>query len=86
MTQPAARDRRKFRREFRRKGYWAVYHQVSGYPADKRDLAHKWLREREKASDRRARWIFAGSVVILVAAAAVAAYLVVDHLNWFTTR
>ena len=49
-------SRRKLRREFRRKGYWAVYHQVSGYPPGKRELAHEWLRERERASDRRKRW------------------------------
>jgi uncharacterized membrane protein YkvA (DUF1232 family) len=83
MTQTTARDRRKFRREFHRKGYWAVYQQVSGYPRGKRELAHEWLRERERASGTRARWIFTAGVAILVAAAAVVGYLAVDHLNWF---
>jgi hypothetical protein len=66
------RDKRKHRREFRRKGYRAVYLEVSGYPPSKRELAHEWLREKERASDRRARWIFAAIVVSAVAAAAVA--------------
>jgi hypothetical protein len=35
-----ARDKRKLRREFRRKGYRAVYLEVSGYPRGKREFAH----------------------------------------------
>jgi hypothetical protein len=67
---------RKLRREFRRKGYRAVYHEVSGYPPGKRAFAHVWLREQERISDRRKRWTFALIVaVIAAAAAAIAAYL-----------
>jgi hypothetical protein len=54
-----ARDKRKLRREFRRKGYRAVYLEVSGYPQGKREFAHVWLREKERSSDRRKRWTFA---------------------------
>jgi hypothetical protein len=51
-----AREKRKLRREFRRKGYRAVYLEVSGYPQGKRACAHEWLRQKERASDRRKHW------------------------------
>jgi hypothetical protein len=68
-----ARDKRKLRREFRRKGCRAVYLEVSGYLQGKRAFAHEWLREKERASDRRKRWTFA--FIVLGTAAVVAAYL-----------
>lgn len=76
-----AQDRRKFRSEFRRKGYWAVYHQVSGYPRGKRELAHEWLRGREKASLFHKRWIIP-LALIGTAAAVVAAYLIAVRFGW----
>jgi hypothetical protein len=75
-----ARDKRKLRREFRRKGYRAVYLEVSGYPQGKRAFAHEWLREKERASDRRKRWTFA--FIVLGTAAVVAAYLAAVYLKW----
>ena len=75
------RETRKLRREFRRKGYWAVYHQVNGYPPGKRELAHEWLRERERASVRREEWmIFA--LIIGGIFALIAAYLAAGQLKW----
>jgi hypothetical protein len=75
-----ARDKRKLRREFRRKGYRAVYLEVSGYPQGKRAFAHEWLREKERASDRRKRWTFA--FIVLGTAAVIAAYLAAVYLKW----
>jgi hypothetical protein len=75
-----ARDKRKLRREFRRKGYRAVYLKVSGYPRGKREFAHIWLREKERSSDRRKRWTFA--FIVLGTAAVVAAYLAAVYLKW----
>ena len=40
------RKRRKLRREFRRKGYRAVYQEVNGYPPGKRELAHECASEK----------------------------------------
>jgi hypothetical protein len=77
-----ARDRRKLRREFRRKGYRAIYLEVNGYPPGKRELAHEWLREQERASDRRKRWTFAFIIVLVAAAAVVAAYVAALQLRW----
>jgi hypothetical protein len=75
-----ARDKHKLRREFRRKGYRAVYLEVSGYPQGKRAFAHEWLREKERASDRRKRWTFA--FIVLGTAAVIAAYLAAVYLKW----
>ena len=77
----APKGTRKLPREFRRKGYWAVYHEVNGYPPGKRELAHEWLRTRERASDRRAHWIGLGLVVLLVAAM-IAGYVATIQLKW----
>jgi hypothetical protein len=82
MPVETTRNRRKLRREFRRKGYWAVYHEVNGYPPGKRELAHEWLRERERASGRRKRWISELIIVIGTASMAIAAYLVALQLKW----
>jgi hypothetical protein len=77
------RERRKLRREFRRKGYWAVYHQVNGYPPGKRELAQEWLRAREIASDRRKHWmIFA--LIVLCIAAVVAGLLLGVAFDWIS--
>jgi hypothetical protein len=76
----STRERRKLRREFRRKGYRAVYLEVNGYPPGKRELAHEWLRERERASDRRKHWMIALIVVGIVAV--IAAYLAAMQLKW----
>jgi hypothetical protein len=76
----SSRDKRKFRREFRGKGYEAVYHEVSGYPPGKRELAHVWLRERERASDPRERWMIALIVIVVATAMAMLAYIAV--LRW----
>ena len=76
------RNKRKLRREFRQKGYRAVYHEVSGYPPGKRELAHEWLREQERASDRRKRWTFPLIIVLAMVAAGVAAYLAAVQLKW----
>jgi hypothetical protein len=76
-----ARDKRKLRREFRRKGYRAVYLEVSGYPQGKLEFAHVWLREKERSSDRRKRWTFA-LIVIGMAAMLFAAYLAAIQLRW----
>ena len=74
------KERRKFRREFRRKGYWGVYHEVNGYPQGKRELAHEWLRERERASDHRERWMLAFIFVAVALGAGMVLYLAaVDH-------
>jgi hypothetical protein len=81
MPVETPRNRRKLRREFRQKGYWAVYHQVSGYPSGKRELAHEWLRERERTSDRLKRWTSA-LIILVSAAAVVAAYLAAVQLKW----
>jgi hypothetical protein len=75
------RNKCKLRREFRQKGYRAVYHEVSGYPP-KRELAHEWLREQERASDRRKRWTFTLTIVLATVAAVVAAYLAAVQLKW----
>ena len=72
-----AEIKRKLRREFRRKGYRIVYLEVSGYK-----LAHEWLREQERASDRRKRWTFALIIVLARIAAVVAAYLAAVQLKW----
>ena len=77
-----ARDKRKLRREFRRKGYRAVYLEVSGYPQGKRACAHEWLRQKERASDRRKRWTFALIVIMGMAAVVFAAYLAAVQLRW----
>jgi hypothetical protein len=77
-----ARDKRKLRREFRRKGYRAVYLEVSGYPQGKREFAHLWLREKERSSDRRKRWTFALIVIMGMAAVVFAAYLAAVRLRW----
>ena len=69
----APKEARKLRREFRRKGYWAVYHEVNGYPPGKRELAHEWLRQREIASDRRDRWMIFAFITVSIAAI-IAAY------------
>ena len=74
-------ERRKLRREFRRKGYSAVYHEVNGYPPGKREFAHEWLREREGASDRRQRWGMFALLVGATAAVMVVAYFVVVQTN-----
>ena len=76
-----ARDKRKLRREFRRKGYRAVYLEVSGYPRGKREFAHVWLRQKERSSDRRKRWTFA-LIVLGMAAVVFAAYLAAVQLRW----
>jgi hypothetical protein len=75
------RERRKLRREFRRKGYRAVYHEVNGYPPGKRELAHEWLREREIASDRREHWIIFALILVIITAV-IAAYFAALHLGW----
>jgi hypothetical protein len=75
------RNKRKLRREFRRKGYGAIYLEVSGYPPGKRELAQEWLREQERASDRRKR-SFVLIIVLVAAAAVVAAYLAAVQLRW----
>jgi len=82
MPVDTRRNKRKLRREFRQKGYRAVYLEVSGYPPGKRELAHEWLREQERASDRRKRWTFALIIVLAMVAAAVAAYLAAVQLKW----
>jgi hypothetical protein len=79
-----AKEKRKLRREFRIKGYWAVYHQLSGFPGPKREFAHVWLREREKASDFYKRWIIT-LAIIGTAAALTAAYLIAVRLGWLQT-
>ena len=61
----------------RAKGYRTVYLEVSGYK-----LAHEWLREQERASDRRKRWTFALIMVLATIAAVVAAYLAAVQLKW----
>jgi hypothetical protein len=73
-------DKRKLRREFRRKGYRAVYLEVSGYPRGKREFAHVWLREKERSSDRRKRWTFA--LIVLGMSVVFAAYLAAVQLRW----
>ena len=75
------KGRRKLRREFGRRGYSAVYHEVNGYPPGKRELAHAWLRERERASDHRAQWIFA-LIAVGVTTATVATYFASVELKW----
>ena len=75
------RQRRQFRREFSRKGYRAVYHEVKGYPPGKRELAHEWLREREIASDRRNEWMTFALILIGIMAM-IAAYLAAIYLKW----
>jgi hypothetical protein len=40
------------------------------------------LREQERASDRRKRWMFASIIVLAKATAAVAAYLAAVQLRW----
>jgi hypothetical protein len=75
------RERRKLGREFRRKGYRAVYHEVNGYPPGKRELAHEWLREREMASDRREYWMTFALIVVGITAV-IAAYLAAVQLKW----
>jgi hypothetical protein len=82
MPVETPRNKRKLRREFRRKGYRAVYLEVSGYPPGKRELAHEWLREQERASDRRKRWPFSLIIVLATATAVVAAYLAAVQLRW----
>jgi len=74
----ASRDGQ-LRREFRRKGYWAVSHQVNGY--GKRELAHEWLREREIASDRRKHWMIFALIVVGIVGL-IAAYLTAIQLKW----
>jgi hypothetical protein len=74
-------ERRKLRREFKRKGYRAVYHEVNGYPPGKRELAHEWLREREIATDRRKEWMIFGLIVIGITAV-IAAYFAAVQLRW----
>ena len=75
-----AEIKRKLRREFRRKGYRAVYLEVSGYPRGKREFAHVWLREKERSSDRRKRWTFA--LIVLGMATVIFAYLAAVQLRW----
>jgi hypothetical protein len=75
------KERRKLRREFRRKGYWAVYHEVNGYPPRKRELAHEWLRERERASDRRKHWMIFALIIVGIVAL-IGAYLAAVQLKW----
>jgi hypothetical protein len=82
MPVETPRNRRKLRREFRRKGYRAVYLEVNGYPPGKRELAHEWLREQERASDRRKRWISALIIVVGTAVVVIAAYLAALQLRW----
>ena len=82
MPVDTRRNKRKPRREFRQTGYSAVYLEVSGYPPGKRELAHEWLREQERASDRRKRWTFLLITVLAMVAAAVAAYLAAVQLKW----
>jgi hypothetical protein len=82
MPVDTRRNKRKLRREFRQKGYRGVYLEVSGYPPGKRELAHEWLREQERASDRRKRWTFPLIIVLAMVAAAVAAYLAAVQLAW----
>jgi hypothetical protein len=77
----APKEARKLRREFRRKGYWAVYHEVNGYPPGKRELAHEWLRQREMASDRRERWMIFAFIAVSIAAIIVA-YFAPVQLKW----
>jgi hypothetical protein len=76
-----AREKRKLRREFRRKGYRAVYLEVSGYPQGKRACAHEWLRQKERASDRRKHWTLP-FIVLGLTAAVVATYFAAIHLKW----
>jgi hypothetical protein len=78
MPVDTRRNKRKLRRECRQKGYRAVYLEVSGYPPGKRELAHEWLREQERASDRRKRWTFTLTIVLATVAAVVAAV----QLKW----
>jgi hypothetical protein len=80
-----AKEKRKLRREFRIKGYWAVYHQLSGFPGPKREFAHVWLREREKASHFYKRWIIP-LAIIGTAAALTAAYLIAVRFGWLQTH
>jgi hypothetical protein len=75
------REKRKLRHEFRRKGYRAVYLEVNGYPPGKREFAHEWLRERERASDRRQQWMIFALIVVGIAAV-IAAYLAAVQLRW----
>jgi hypothetical protein len=82
MPVDTRRNKRKLRREFRKKGYRAVYLEVSGYPPGKREFAHEWLREQERATDRRKRWIFTSIIVLATATAAIAAYLTAVELKW----
>jgi len=77
----APKETRKLRREFRRKGYRAVYQEVNGYPPGKRELAHEWLREREIASDRRKEWMTFALIVIGITAV-IAAYFAALELRW----
>ena len=77
-----AKDKRKLRHEFRRKGYSAVYNEVNGYPPGKRELTHEWLRERERASDRRERWLLAFIFVAVALAAGLVVYLAAVQHGW----
>jgi hypothetical protein len=77
-----ARNQRKLRREFRRKGYKAVYLEVSGYPQGKREFAHEGLRQKERASDRRERWMLAFIFVAVALAAGVVVYFAAVEHGW----
>jgi hypothetical protein len=61
--------------------YWAVYHEVNGFPPGKRELAHEWLRQREMASDRRERWMIFAFIAVSIAAIIVA-YFAAVQLKW----
>ena len=55
MPVDTRRNKRKLRREFRKKGYRAVYLEVSGYPPGKRELPCEQrlrLRKRGDATPR----------------------------------
>jgi hypothetical protein len=52
---------------------------VNGYPPGKRELAHEWLRERERASDRRKRWTLC--LIVLGMAAVIVAYVAAVQLR-----
>ncbi len=78
---PLAKKHARLGREFRRKGYWAVYHEVNGYPPGKRELAHEWLRQREMASDRRELWMIFAFIAVSIAAIIVA-YFAAVQLKW----
>jgi len=62
-----AREERKWRAEFNRRGREAVREQHRSFrPYIKRDLAVAWLREQEAASESRARWTLGAAIAAAV--------------------